>query len=204
MKTLILCGGNGTRWDNFRGTLKHLLTIEGEVLLERTCRQFSEYTDDITIVAEGENYTTGKACVKPPLKGADGWNDLVKLWSSHHLWSDHDRTVLVFGDVYFTDDAVNTIMTDTEGIKFFMRSHPSSFTGKKYREIFAIAFDSSFNDDITNFIRQSLTLPLEHGGWALFDTMKNWVPPPYRNIDDWTEDFDCPIDLENWEQKTYN
>jgi len=52
MKVLILCAGDGSRWGNYLGVPKQLVTINGETLLDRTIRLLREnQIADITIVS---------------------------------------------------------------------------------------------------------------------------------------------------------
>lgn len=208
IRVLILAAGDGTRWGDFRDTSKHLTKIEGEVLLHRTCRQFLNYTNDVVVVGPDETYSfEGTRLYIPPINKAR-WMDMAKFWSSHEQWSS-GRTVLVFGDVYFTNDAVKTIMTNTDPWKFFLRKGESSVTGCPYKEIFGIAFDASeqgrFRMKITDLMNKKVAT--SGGGWHLFSTlvfethMYLFDNPYYVNIDDWTEDFDFPSDLEAWEMR---
>ena len=206
-RVLVLAAGDGKRWNNFRGTPKHLLEIEGEVLLHRTCRQFLKYTSDVVVVGPDRSYKVPETGLFIPPPPKSQWRDLAKFWSSHEIWGSK-RTVLVFGDVYFTDDAVDTIMTNTDEWKCFLRKGPSSFTGCEYKEIFAFAFSSSqnqrFRDKIAKLIAKNET---GRGGWQLFSELVwdthhyRFDNPHYVNIDDWTEDFDFPEDLTTWEKK---
>ena len=76
MKTVfILAAGSGTRWDNYRGTPKHRLVIEDEVLIERTYRQFSKYADKVIIVAN-EEQGFAQTYIPPDTKI---WRDIAKL-----------------------------------------------------------------------------------------------------------------------------
>lgn len=208
IRVLILAGGSGDRWQNFRDTPKHLTEVEGEVLLHRTCRQFLNYTSDVVVVARDESYRVDGTRLYVPPAEKTRWMDMAKFWSSHDQWSS-DRTVLAFGDVYFTDEAVKTIMTDTDPWKFFLRKDASSFTGCTWKEIFALAFDASEQGRIRMKITDLMSKKIarETGGWHLFrslvfDTHMYLFDNPYFvNIDDWTEDFDFPDDLKKWEMR---
>ena len=205
-RVLVLAAGEGERWGNFRDTPKHLLEIEGEVLLHRTCRQFLKYTDDVIVVGPDRSYKVpGTGLFIPPPEKPQ-WRDMAKFWSSHELWGSK-RTVLALGDVYFTDETVEKIMTSTDEWMCFLRKEASSFTGCTYRELFAFAFDASqnhrFRDKLTKLIAKGKS---RRGGWQLFSELvwdtHNYIfeNPYYVNIDDWTEDFDFPEDLTNWEK----
>jgi hypothetical protein len=203
-----LAAGEATRWQNHRGTPKHRLIIEDEVLIERTARQFLKYTNDVvTVVSKNAHQVEGCSMYVP----GQGRNlkDMAKFMSSQTIWSD-DRTVLVFGDVYFTDEAVETIMSDTKQWRFYLRKEASEITGKPWREIFGISFDASFNKDMNTAILRvvSRNTASSAGGWHLLmellrteDRSKLFMTDDHININDWTEDFDFPKDLDTWEEK---
>jgi hypothetical protein len=137
MKTVfILAAGSGTRWNNYRGTPKHMLVIEGEVLIERTYRQFSKYADKVIIVAN-EEQGFAETYIPPENKS---WRDIAKFYSSRDIWTE-GKNIMVFADVYFTDEAVEQIMSDTHGLSFYLRKKPSRLTKKLWREIWGIGFD---------------------------------------------------------------
>lgn len=211
-RVIILAGGNSTRWNNFRGTPKHLVTVEGKVLLERTVKQFLKYTDDVNVIGVDDRYKIDGASLYVVRAPNTQWKDAAKFLSSKNLWKHDGRTVLVFGDVYFTSDAVRKIMTNRDGFKFFLRSGASSFTGCEWKEIFAL----SFNEEYARKIGQSVLYLVSMGqvekqaGWALYKYMIGPAPsglfnnPHFVEIDDWTEDFDFPEDLEKWEKMRKN
>jgi hypothetical protein len=207
-RVLILAAGEATRWQNHRGTPKHRLIIEDEVLIERTARQFLKYTNDVVTVVQKNAHRVEGCSMYVPGQGRN-LKDMAKFMSSQTIWSD-DRTVLVFGDVYFTDEAVETIMSDTKQWRFYLRKEASEITGKPWREIFGISFDASFNKDMNTAILRvvSRNTASSAGGWHLLmellrteDRNKLFMTDDHININDWTEDFDFPKDLDTWEEK---
>jgi hypothetical protein len=203
-KVLVLAAGNGDRWENYRGTAKHFLNVEGEVLIERTVRQLKRYTNDIVVVGSSDAYAikgTSLYITKPTDEDVD-FGDLLKFYSSMTLWSD-TRTVLVFGDVYFTDEAMDQIMTTDDSFTFLLRDSFNALGGSR-REVFAISFDGSTN----SLIRQHMLALIRDksapraGGWFLYRslTRPSWDTTQHCiKIDDWTTDFDYPKDLDEWE-----
>jgi hypothetical protein len=134
--------------------------------------------------------------------------DFGKIYSSYPIW-DEERTIIVFGDVYFTDKAVDTIMSDTHDFKFFLRKDKSSYTGKKHKEIFALAFNGGMNQRIKSSIETLIERKIgAPGAWRLYlhlhglDNARSgfYNTDGYAHIDDWTEDFDYPDDLIKWEK----
>jgi hypothetical protein len=204
MKVLIVAAGEGVRWENYRNVPKHIVEIEGEVLLHRTYAQFKRYTDNIVIVSTDPRYAIGETYI--PLVG--DFFDFGKIYSSYPIW-DEERTVIVFGDVYFTDEAVNTIMSNEDDFKFFLRKDKSSYTGKNHKEIFALAFAGGMNQRIKSAIERLIERRQGGAGaWRLYlhlhglDQAKSgfYNTDGYVHIDDWTEDFDYPNDLIKWEK----
>jgi len=204
-RVLILAAGNGARWNNYNGVPKHKVVVEDEVLIERTARQFLKYTDDVVIVAKDQSYKIDGCSLYIP-KLNKKYKDMDKFMSSKNLWSD-TKTVLVFGDVYFTNEAVDTIMTNEKEYCFFLRKRGSKITGKNKEEIFAISFYAKNNNLMLLTIKDiiSQNLPFSAGGWLLLKNLFNmdigWRhrnANRYINIDDWTDDFDYPEDFDNW------
>lgn len=207
-RVIILAAGSGERWKEFRGTPKHLTKIENKVLLERTCSQFLKYTDDVCVIGVDERYKVEGTSLYVIKAQNTHWKDAAKFLSSKNLWLNDGRTVLVFGDVYFTSEAVKTIMKNKDPFKFFLRTGPSELSGARWKEIFAL----SFNADMARTIGQNLLHLTSMGraqrqaGWELYRYMIGPAPsgmfenPHFIEIDDWTEDFDFPEDLEIWEE----
>ena len=204
---IVLAAGEGKRWNNYTDVSKHLLEIDGESLIQRTTRQISAYADKTFVVGTDDSYKTEFSELFIPEKKKSPL-EMHKFSSSEELWS--ERTVLLFGDVYYTDEAISTIVQDTKDFTFFLRSGPSSFTQKPYGEIYAF----SFLDSIHRKLKESIDILLiQHdiysaGGWSLMRhllgishrsrTKDHLTKGHYIEIDDWTEDFDHPIDLDRW------
>lgn len=207
-RVIVLAAGDGSRWGNYRGTPKHLTKIEGKTLLERTCSQFLKYTTDVCVIGVDERYKvdgTSLYVIKSP---NTHWRDASKFLSSKNLWLADGRTVLVFGDVYFTSEAVKTVMRDSSPFKFFLRTGPSELSGARWKEIFAFAFDSSMAREVSQKLLHIVSTGRaeRQAGWELYREMIGPAPggmfnnQHFTEIDDWTEDFDFPEDLQIWEE----
>ena len=87
---------------------RHFVKIAGEELLPRIIRQFSEWAD-VSVATNDPNIAAqvkGTHIVKPAkVKGYYGV-DLVRKGLELHT---RERTIIVFGDVYFTEQAVARI-----------------------------------------------------------------------------------------------
>ena len=204
---IVLAAGEGKRWGNYTGVPKHLLEIEGESLIQRTTKQISAYADRTFVVGTDSSYKTDFSELFVPEQKQPAL-EMHKFSSSEELWS--ERTVLLFGDVYYTDEAISTIVQDTEDFTFFLRSGASSFTQKPHGEIYAFSFWDSIHEklqeSITHLLRQQDIYSA--GGWSLMRhllgvshrsrTKTHLSKGHYIEIDDWTEDFDYPVDLDRW------
>ena len=117
MKYIIMCGGTYTDWEIPR----HLSVIKGEEIVARTIRLLRENgVDDIAISTDNpifEKYGL------PLLKHENSYRASSKGVSGY--WCDafyptDEPTCYLFGDVYFSDEAVKTIVeTETDDIEFF-------------------------------------------------------------------------------------
>lgn len=199
MRTIIIAaGGKGTRWNKHLGVKKHEVKIDGQQISQRTKEQFEHLGDeDINLL----------------LKGKSQYGDLDKIWSSRHLWNKADRTIIVFGDTYFTDAAIEKISEYKHpGFVVFGRIEPSEITGKPYGELYAVSFFENDFDRIQQAIERVVKLQ-ERGAietanlWALYRAMHKF-PDDLMNqhfagegvitINDETEDFDWPVDYDRW------
>ena len=200
MKTVfILAAGSGTRWNNYRCTPKHRLLIEGEILIERTYLQFSKYADKVIIVANEEQ---GFAQTYIPAENKS-WRDIAKFYSSRDIWTE-GKNIMVFADVYFTDEAVEQIMMDPYVLSFYLRSKGSHLTKKLWKEIWGIGFEGLSIPILESAILKIIESKENYsaGGWRLYDqfTQDNQKFNSVE-IDDWTEDFDFPADIDTWEKR---
>jgi hypothetical protein len=207
-RVIIIAAGPGERWKNFRGTTKHLAKVENEVLIQRTAKQFLKYTDDVCIVGNGEDYFVEGAMLYVVKVHNTNWRDAGKFMSSKHLWINDGRTVLVFGDVWFSTEAVKKIMTDKDSLKFYLRSGASTVHSSDRPEIFGLAFDETQFSHINQTLLH-LTAGVDaqrQAGWALYRRIVGptanglFANPHFTEINDWTQDFDFPEDLEKWEE----
>jgi len=221
-RVVILAAGDGTRWQNYRDNSKHLVEIEGQRLIDRTVSQYRKYTDDIVVVGSDERYLLQGAQLFIPDRPTQfvypkyiprPWREMDKFLSSTSLWDIYKRTILVYGDVYFTDQAVHTIMTHEGAWRCFCRTKESQITGKMCKEIFAYSLDPEHHDVFQRALDVLVKTDTTTGGWSLFryltsgngNVNKNYEQmfnnDKYVEIDDWTEDFDFPHDLIEWEKR---
>lgn len=124
----------------------------------------------------------------------------------------------IFGDVFFSPEAINKIVSaETDSIEFFASAPPFS---REYSKQWAEPFAFKVTD--TEFFRSCINQAMEMGekgvfnrepiAWELWQVIKNTVPNEidytnYSVINDYTTDFDNERELESfkekkWEEKT--
>ena len=208
---IIVSAGEGKRWQNYLGVEKSHVIVEGrEPIIKRTVRQVKSHKSALHIVSNSP-IVMGITTKKP--ENNPDWNEANKMFSSMPYWSQHSRTTILFGDTYFTDEAMTKIMKhDKSGFYVFGRPFGSNITGKSYGEIYAISFSSEDKEQLL-FALQRVSKLEERGViekanvWAVYRAMlklpddlmnEHIVGSRFVNIDDWTEDFDYPHDYDNF------
>ena len=206
-RALILCAGSGERWGEYQGNPKHLIKIEGERLIDRTVRLIKENSPstDIVIVANDDRYkiegtTLHKPVLNPDNVGADNW------LSSMPLWNKEGRTYFIFGDIWFSEDAMKRIFDpETKDMWFvYGRENRSRFTGKEWEEWFCMSFLPKDHDHVQKTLERVRDDFNDGrigraGGWEFYRALK--IDDPVNHfviIDDFTEDFDFPVDYDRW------
>lgn len=205
VRVILIAAGEGSRWGDHTGVPKHLVRICGEVLLERTVRQFSEH-GDVVVVGRDERYeVAGARLLVPDLEPTNYGAD--KFLSSRRLWSRDGRTLVAYGDVRFSDEAVSRIVShESRDWRLFARFGPSSVYGGDRGECFAQSFwPNDIGDHLAALrlivrLRQSRVLG-QIGGWQHYRAMEGLFldeharGPRFVEIDDETDDLDYPEDL---------
>lgn len=216
-EVIILCAGEATRWKSYLGIeRKHLIPIEGEILLERTIKQVLKYNPQkITVLIKpGDKDLYSKFCSEnvclieieyPKDHETPAW----KYLSSEKYWDTNLTTITLLGDVWFSDIAIDKIFRhDIDDWLAFGRLDKSKFTGCPYGEIFALKIANHqlhLNSLILlNKLYKAKLCNSHASGWALLQIISNEDPnliSPGNNfveVDDFTEDFDFPEDYIRW------
>lgn len=183
---------------------RHLCKIDGEVLIARTIRLLKECgVEDIAITSTDSRF--GEFGVEWINYNSDGeWLNAFYLTE--------DPTCYIFGDVYFSPEAIKKIVdTHTVDIAFFASAPPySEFYIKDYAEPFA------FKVEDTNGFRNAVGIAkqlFKEGkfkrmpiAWELWQVIKgtplNQID--YNNyivINDYTCDIDTLVSITNLEKK---
>lgn len=198
VSVVIACGGDQKRWTSSGS--KHLVDIGGEPLLHRTVRQARAIG---TVHVAGPYDLPERIDLDPyPALG-----ELNKYYDSRHVWG--DRTVILLGDVCYTDDAIDLIRSNADEWVWFSRMGASRLTGGRWGEGFAQAFTRTAETRHVAMLFEAARLKREGAlkraiGWEHYRLMAGGDPRVHADygmrvdIDDRTEDFDYPADYERW------
>ena len=134
-KVVILADGESTA-QNLAD--RYFIDIDGEELLPRSVRQFSEWADVDVLTS---NYqVAGRLAGVRTVPGSDQRktylaNDMIRKGLEQ---CGGERTIIVFGDVYFTDRAVQVIKKgNNRSWGVYGRSQSNPYTGTPWAEWFA-------------------------------------------------------------------
>jgi len=187
-----LAAGSQDRWNNGNDSMfsvKQLIEIEGETLIERIQQQFGGYV----VTHRPEIIEVSDLVFKPE---KNRWT-VETLYSTRSLWE--GQTIVTLGDVYYTDEAVNTIKSFSGPIQFFGTIH----------EIFAISFTDyprvtqCLTEHITK-LQNMVTYPSHGKLWQLYRRYNNYsyrenkIGEYFTFIEDRTQDFDSVDELKSF------
>jgi hypothetical protein len=181
--------------------------VFGEPLIHRTLRQLNERgAHDIALIAFDKGYEAHGVQVTEPT-----WTsmlDATGIGISWALWSKEQRTVVLFGDVFFTDFAADALFSMLPASEFdvcwYGRSGPGS-KGYPWKELFGLSFYPQAQLNLMGHIERVRTIRQQHpeikgGGWPIYRSLRGlnlWGYYPvtsgnFYEIDDDTTDFDEP------------
>lgn len=204
MRCIIAAAGNGDRWGDYLGLRKHQVPINGVPIIKRTIDQFQSagitplvlcHPDHVYEYA-GARYTT----VVP-----DPDSSIHKVASSSSLWSSTDRTLLVFGDVYFSNRAFRRLLKDDGHWTVYGRIGKAKY-GKKLHSLFAISVHPADHDFLVQSFQEFRAIDVSgrvpSGGrllyWYQHVTGQRFHPTDlvdkghFIRINDVTDDVDKP------------
>lgn len=213
MKYIIMCGGE------YRSEMpKHLIKIMGERIIERTVRLLRAYgVKDIAISTNSYYFNGISAQMCVPILVHD--NDYIYGHEERHCWLKAfypmtEPVCYIFGDVYFSEEAIRTIVqTETDSIEFFASAPPFD---DKYMKTWAEPFAFKANDPKLFFekIEECHRYDLEGKfhreavSWELWQVIKGTkldeiVYTNYTVINDYTCDIDDEVEARDFERKVF-
>ena len=209
MKYILMAGG---KYKNFE-TPKQLLKVNGEVIIERTIRLLKE--NGITDIAISTNNPAFDYLDVEKLKHENNFiheykNEKAKGWWLDAFYPTNEPTCYIFGDVYFSTEAINTIInTKTKDIELFGSVPPFAYNYiKKWIEPFALKVVNT--NHLWESIKKTKELALEGKTWRenpiiweLWTVIKNAPLQTkadeyiynYTAINDYTTDVDNKEDI---------
>ena len=208
---IITAAGQQTRWNNHLGVSKHMALVRGEPIIHRTLRLLTERGHrDIVLIAFMLNY--GAHGVVPVHPERESILPLTGLGVSEPHWGP-GLTVLLFGDVYFTEQAINTIINVQPAVGdvlWFGRAW-EGVAGSHWKELFAVSFHAEAQANLRSHmnrvreVRDSIGRQGE-GGWLVYRSLRGLNLSEYYpitagnfvDITDETTDFDSPADYDEF------
>ena len=196
MLYVIMCAGEGKRWNNYLGIPKHLVEINGETLLGRTTRLLKENgITNYMITTSDSRYSKYGKIQEQSYKDCEV--DRFEPVKDSEI-------CYLYGDVYYTENALKTIInTDTNDITFF----------GSIGEIFAVKVkDTELFFKHKNRVKE---LYLKHEinrciGWEVYRSLndipfdKHIIKDKFIEINDGTDDIDFPEDYEKFKKEKEN
>lgn len=162
MKYIIMCGGQYQRWS----TPRHLVKVNGEVILERTIRLLRENgVEDIAISSNNPIFGVWglPLLMHENSYNANGYDNFTGYWCDAFYPTD-EEACYIFGDVYFSPEAIKTIVeTDTDDIEFFASAPPFP---PEYRKPWAEPFALKVKN--TEHLKNAISLTKQYQDQGLF------------------------------------
>lgn len=196
MKYIIMCDGKGTRWNNYTNVPKHLITINGEVLLERTVRQLNEKDPDskVIITSHDKRYD-----IKGSVRYEPKNNKLEIDRFTEELIE--DNICFLYGDTYYPDESIDVIIKNKNDDILFFGNEKSIVAIK-------VANSKEFKKHIDNV----KTLFIENKiktckGWQVYQSFMNLefdkkqIDEKFILVNKDTIDFNTPREYEDSKYK---
>jgi len=223
MRAIIIAAGEASRWKNHLGIPKHFAPVDGEPIIYRTVRLLRERSVvDIYVVgpADDPRYAIEGSTLFVPKKEPHN-QDADKFLNSRDLWDANGRTVVFYGDVFFTEYAMDSIVNfEGKDWTLFCRFDSSQYTGTGWGECFAQSFYPKDIEEHKEKLYYIADLKRKNiidrcGGWEHYRAMQGYRDHEVKEhlhrkgkvfeINDWTDDFDHPTDyerfIENWKNR---
>lgn len=196
MKYIIMADGKGTRWQNYNDIPKHFIEIGGETLLGRTVRLLNEGDDqaDVIITSHDPRYEVPGARRYEPL------NNVLEIdrFTEELI---EDNVCFLYGDTYYSQAAMDTVLkTETEDMIFFGNERSIVAIKVKDGELFRSHVDNVRKLFLEGKIDKCI-------GWQVYQSFtglpfgEKKIGPAYIVLEDGTEDFNSPEDLNRRQNK---
>lgn len=150
---IITAAGNSDRWGNYLNTVKHLapIPLPGQTVIGRTIQMLKNAgIDNIFVATENEKIIETVAKDVRIIRPANCESLANTILSSHEKWT--QRTIVMLGDVFFSQQCLETILRCKDNVKFFgidRHSEPKLIRTRR-SEIFALSFNISAKEFMLN------------------------------------------------------
>lgn len=195
MKYIIMADGKGTRWKNYQNIPKHLIKIDGEILLERTVRQLNNQDKNAKVIITSHDK-------RYEFKGATRYEPLNNVLEIDRFTEEliEDNICFLYGDTYYTDETINNIINSkVEDILFF--GNQKSIVAIKVKD------SKLFKKHISNVKNLFLENKIQNcKGWQVYQSFQNLefdkkqIKDKFVIVDDETIDYNTPKEYENRKQ----
>lgn len=196
MKYIIMADGKGTRWNNYLNKPKHLIEINGEILIKRTIRLLNELspTSQVIVTSHDERYD---------FEGSKRYEPKHNILEIDRFTEEliEDDICFLYGDTYYTDSAIKQIINaQTNDILFFGNE----------KSIVAILIKDSklFKKHVDNVRKLFLENKIKNcKGWQVYQSFLNiefdikQIKEKFIIIDEETTDYNTPDEYENTKRK---
>lgn len=190
-----MADGKGTRWKNYQNIPKHLIKIDGEILLERTVRQLNNQDKNAKVIITSHDK-------RYEFKGATRYEPLNNVLEIDRFTEEliEDNICFLYGDTYYTDETINNIINSkVEDILFF--GNQKSIVAIKVKD------SKLFKKHISNVKNLFLENKIQNcKGWQVYQSFQNLefdkkqIKDKFVIVDDETIDYNTPKEYENRKQ----
>lgn len=190
-----MADGKGTRWKNYQNIPKHLIKIDGEILLERTVRQLNNQDKGAKVIITSHDK-------RYEFKGATRYEPLNNVLEIDRFTEEliEDNICFLYGDTYYTDETIhNIINSKVEDILFF--GNQKSIVAIKVKD------SKLFKKHISNVKNLFLENKIQNcKGWQVYQSFQNLefdkkqIKDKFVIVDDETIDYNTPKEYENRKQ----
>ena len=206
MKYVIMCGGYYEQWE----TPKQLQIVNGERIVERTIRLLKENgCKDIVISSNDERFDEFAPRIEHDNSYRYENGKLNGYWldAFYPKFRRNQKATFIFGDVYFSEDAIKQIVEYDGGGNVLFGSAGALITNRVWGEPYAYVV----NDMGTFYDGIKAVKKLQDEGycnrvpivWELYRYLNGFdvnehrvLPETYKVIDDGTDDADTPQKLQ--------
>jgi hypothetical protein len=204
-KAVIMAAGEGERWGNYLGVPKQLIKIDGEPILNRTIRLLREngIYDIYVTVPEIDFY--GELDGVKQIKGTKE-TEIDKFLNA----KEHAGAIFLWGDVFFTRKAMETICSNKKSVMFFGRVTIGGGIGLGWKEFFALKTNKEIFKKAEELKKHASEME-RCASWELYtfftegripkkkhECSTRAHPEYFTEINDETEDFDYPKHYDTW------